>query len=162
MADFIGIDILGNEELARKLSRFPDIVQDDAIDDLSEYLIKVWRIYPPKKHVTRRRAYGRTFQSDKQRKYFFWALRNGIIDVPYRRTQTLRKNWQQIGSGRKSIIANETPYAKYVMGDETEQSRMMNIIGWISAVDIFDDRADRIDKVLYEATKKSLRKQGLI
>lgn len=33
------------------------------------------------------------FKSEKQRRYFFWALREGIIQVPYQRTGTYGRAW---------------------------------------------------------------------
>jgi hypothetical protein len=162
MADFIGFEILGNKDLARKLERFPEPVQDAAIDEVTPYLINQWQLYPPRKRVTRRKAYGRTFDSAKQRRYFFWALNNGIITVPYRRTQRLRKGWRQVGKGRKSIIVNETPYAEYVQGNEDQQARLIKLVGWIPAVEVFEKRADKIDQKLFVGAQKELKKQGLI
>lgn len=159
MADFIGIDIQGYKQIADALKRFPDAVQDVAVDDVSKYIIDVLRIYPPRKRITRRQAYGRAFQTDKQRRYFFWALHTGRITVPYNRTQTLRRGWRQEGRGTRSIIVNETPYAEYVMGEE--QSRMSDMIGWEKVSVIPYQNRERIDKILYSSAMKTLKKLGL-
>src|SRR3990167_3779113 len=46
--------------------------------------------YPP-----RPVSFHARFVSDKQRRFFFWALREGKIQVPYRRTTTLGPGWGQ-------------------------------------------------------------------
>ena len=162
MADFIGFDVSGIEELKRKLERFPEPVQDAAIDEVTPYLINQWQIYPPKKRVKRRKVYGRTFDSDRQRRWFFMALKRGIITVPYRRTQTLRRGWKQVGKGRKSLIVNETPYAQYAQGEEDQQNKLLQAVGWIPASDVFEKRADKIDQKLFVGAQKGLKKEGLI
>lgn len=157
---FIGIDLQGNKRIAEMISKLPIEVQDTAIDDVSDYVLRVLRIYPPRKSVSRKQAYGRTFESDKQRRYFFMALRKGIIKVPYQRTQTLGKGWKQIGSGKTSIIVNETPYAGFVMGEHGQRSRMHNIIGWDRIDAIPDFKREKIEKILFNSANKALKKLG--
>jgi hypothetical protein len=115
--------------------------------------------YQPYKYVSLQQAYG-GFKSDKQRRYFFAALKDGRIQVPYKRTQTLRRRWQIIGNGRNTIIANETPYAQYVMGDNT-QSRMHNLIGWKTLATRLKEHREKLEKVMYAAVKKTIHKLGL-
>lgn len=68
------------------------------------------------------------FVSERQRRYFFWALNAGIIKVPYRRTGTLGRRWRYhvghvTGSpGFVGVLANPTPYAGYVQ-DEARQAK---------------------------------------
>ena len=164
MADFIGFDVQGIEELKRKLEHFPEPVQDAAIDEVTPYLINQWQIYPPKKKMTRKKVYGRTFKTDKQRRWFFWRFRFVLFyNQPfYRRTQRLRKGWKQVGKGRKSLIVNETPYAQYAQGEEDQQNKLLQAVGWIPASDIFEKRADKIDQKLFVGAQKGLKKEGLI
>jgi len=95
--DFIAIDIEGLEPLVKGLDKLPQNIQDAAGDDVAKYLVNVLKKYPPPKRVTRKAAYGTTFFSDNQRKFFFAALRSGAISVPYRRTQAFARGWRQIG-----------------------------------------------------------------
>lgn len=163
MADnsWIGISVTDNERIARILARLPQEVGDAGADAVAEYVIKVYKHYPPYRYVPRERAYGRTFQSAKQRRYFFWALHKGIIKIGNHRTQKLRNAWVQVGSGQNSIIANETPYAAYVMGDFVQQANQPMMVGWRQYDLVFDDHKDKIDKVLFGSTKKAIKKLGL-
>lgn len=155
---FIAIDPADKALLLKILRTAPKEVRDAAVGAVAEYELNVMREYPPVKHVTRQEAFGRTFQSDKQRRYFFGVLlKNG--QVPYRRTQTLRTGWRIIGSGQKAIVANETSYGPLVMG-QGEQSRMMIIIGWKTPEQRTQERMARIDRIAEAATEKGLRKAG--
>ena len=158
---FIGIDIAGDKRIANAIRNLPAAAQDFVVDELSKYIINVYHQYPPRKRITRKQAYGRTFQTAKQRRYFFWALNNGVIHVPYRRTQTLREGWQQLGKGKDSIIVNEVDWSPYVMGSVNEQSRMHHMIGWDHYDEVLDNREDKTAKVLYGAIKKSTKSVGL-
>jgi hypothetical protein len=159
MSDFIGIDIHGLPHLQNLLKAVPPAVQDAITDDLSTYTINVLRAYPPHRYVTRQAAYGRTFQSDKQRRWFFAALKDGRLKIPYPRTQTLSRGWHQVGRGAQSIIANETPYAGLVMGDG-EQSRHAALVGWNTTASILKERERRMDDLAQASAKKGIRKAG--
>lgn len=67
------------------------------------------------------------FVSAKQRRWFFWALRSGAIQVPYRRTGTLGRRWRHLitpaGGGIRGTLTNRTPYAEFVQ-DEKKQARV--------------------------------------
>lgn len=168
---WIGIEITGEKRIARILDRMPLEVANAGADALAEYIIKVYRIYPPKKHVSRAIAYPNDFavspkgkiipgyQSWKQFKYVMALYGEGKI--PYKRTQKLRNAWKQVGTGKKSIVANEMPYASYVMGDLVQQTNHMSMIGWEQYDTVFENHKEKIDKVLYGATKKAIKKLGL-
>jgi hypothetical protein len=163
MSDFIGIDITGEKKIAEALEKLPDAVADAGVEAADDYLLKVLREYPPQKYVTRAKAYPETgdgFFTTKQRRWFFWALHSGKINVPYRRTQGLRKGWKTYGTGRKQIIANETPGAQFVQGAGT-QSRHEKLVGWQTTADIIEERMDKIIKAFNGAVKKAARKLGL-
>lgn len=175
MSDFIGFDVQGNKRIAAALAEMPDEVADVAVDDLSEYLINVYQIYPSYKHITRREGFPnlsfqwrrkdgrfgkviRGYKSQKQFKYVMWLKSTG--QLPYHRTQKLRNAWKQIDKGRDSIIVNETDYAGFVMGDS--QTHMHDLIGWNTPEEIMNTRRDRIDKILYSSARKALKKLGLL
>jgi len=154
----IGFDIEGLPQLQNKLKHLPQDVKDAVGDDIAKYLLNVVRAYPPQKSVTRKQAYGTTFFSDKQRRWFFWALKNGALDVPYKRTQAFSRSWRIIGKGTDTIVVNETDYGGYLMGPG-EQSRMSKIIGWKTTEQVLDERAERIDRIADAALKKALNKR---
>lgn len=161
MADFVGLDVQGIDALVKKLNNLPPAAQDAAVDEVSDYLLNVLRHYPQQKSVTLRQAYG-GFKSDKQRRWFFWALKSGAINVPYRRTQGLARGWKKIGNGAKSILANETPGAAFVQPEtDKQQANMMRIIGWKPLETEIKERNDKINQKIDGAVKKAMRKVGL-
>jgi hypothetical protein len=81
--------------------------------------------------------------------------------VPYGRTQNLRRGWKQYGGGMKSIIANEVPYSGYVMGTRTQQSRHLRMIGWMNFDKIFIERRERINQIIRSGISKDLQRLGL-
>ncbi len=155
-----GIDIEGDILLRKALDHLPDEAIDQAADDISQYLLNVLRMYPSKNYVTRASAYGQTFQSDKQRKWFFWALNSSAINVPYRRTQELARSWKIEGSGRKTIIVNETEAAHWTMSES--QSRHEAMVGWKKVSTTIEEHAAKINKIFEGAVNKILRKLKLI
>jgi len=160
MPDFVGIDVKGIPELQRALAKAPGFVQDAVTEDVADYMLNVLREYPPQKRVTRRQAYGRTFQSMRQQRWFFWALKNGVIRVPYQRTQAVRRGWKKVGSGRELIIANEEEGAFWTM-DDYGQARLNKLVGWKKVGDIIRERASQIQRKAEAGVKRGLRKAGL-
>lgn len=65
-----------------------------------------------------------TFVSDKQRRFFFAALRQGSIQVPYRRTGTLGRKWTSkvtfTDNDVMGFAGNTAPYAPLVQGFGTQ------------------------------------------
>lgn len=59
-----------------------------------------------------------TFKSAKQRRYFFWALKEGLIQVPYVRTGKLGQSWTWkvtvTGSGLRGEVGTNLSYAHWV------------------------------------------------
>ena len=159
MADgFIGIDITGLPELQAYLKRLPPAVADAVVDAVSKLAIDIFQSeQPSKKYVTRKAAYGQSFQSDKQRRWFFAALNKGAIQVPYNRTQAMRRAWKQIGAGAKSIVANEAEGVEFVMGDGT-QSRHEALVGWKTVSKMIKEHTPRIERVAIAAAQKAIDK----
>lgn len=157
---FIGIDVKGIEELKAKFAKLGPEGQGLVVDDVSLFLINLFKQYPPEKRVSRKAAYGVSFFSDKQRRFFFAALKSGEISVPYKRTQGFRKGWKQVGKGKDSLIVNETEYGKFLMGDG-EQSRHALMIGWNSMQKTIDDHKEKMLEKAYAAIKKAIKKVGL-
>lgn len=158
--EFIGIDIIGEDVLAEKLKKLPPAVQDAAVDEVSSYLLNILKAYPSKNYITRTTAYGKSFFTDKQRKWFFASLNDGSINIPYRRTQGLARAWEKLGSGAYTILVNEAQGAKYVIGDKT-QSRHEMLVGWRTVGQVIKVHTRRIIEKADAGAKKALRKLGL-
>lgn len=160
MSDFIAVDTRGIPELQAKLAQLPDAAADAGVEEANRYILNVMREYAPYQHVTRFSAYNKTFFTEKQRKYFFWALNHGVIITPYHRTQHLRKEWKLIGAGRNQMVANEVEYAGLVMGDGM-QERLHRKMGWDTEAERIRDRIGRIVEKFDAGVKKAIRRLGL-
>ena len=111
-----------------------------AADAFSDYIIgdgtHGLRHYVKYRRVTRKEAYGQTFKSDKQRRWFFANLHEGNILPGYpRRTGRLQRGWDKKGSSTKITIFNREPYAKWVHGDRS-QANLNALVGWRKTMDI--------------------------
>lgn len=77
----------------------------------------------------------------------------------YVRTYTLRRNWHKTGDKWRPVIRNNTPYAKWVVGDNT-QSRIMKRIGWKTVTENIAMNIDKAIKRADQAIKDWLKKKG--
>lgn len=100
------------------------------------HLKTAMQVYAPANRLTRASVYGQTFASAKQRRFFFYALRAGIIQVPYRRgsspgSRNLKQQWTVAATndGVTVEIGNATEYGPLVQGQGT-QSLYAKAVGW--------------------------------
>lgn len=86
--------------------------------------------YSPYKYVSRKSAYGRTFESDKQRRYVMARIREGSIDpgVPHR-TGKGQRGWVMVETQRGYTIKNDEPSMFYSMSDKG-QAALNAKAGW--------------------------------
>jgi hypothetical protein len=156
---FIGIDTRGIPALEKLLRELPQEVKDYTINEISDYLLNVLRENAPQHYVSRKSAYGVTFFTAKQRRWFFANLRSGALNVPYRRTQGLSKGWHKAGEGEASFLYNESPGAEYVIGDGT-QSRHEAMVGWKPVSATIREREAQINRRADAAAQKAIKKLG--
>lgn len=123
----IKVQVRGIEELKKFLKELPRGTMRDGIKAAGEYLIGDDRHglkhLVKYKYVSRKSAYGVTFFSDKQRRWFFWALGEGLINPGVdNRTGNTAAGWKMktTNNGYAAKLYNETQGAKYVMGDDTQ------------------------------------------
>ena len=91
---------------------------------------------PAYNYVDRTTAYGFPFFTDKQRKYFFWALGEGIINPGSGyRSHEFQNGWKVRGDLYRQTIYNDVPYGKYLMGNDT-QARQPAAVGWRTISDV--------------------------
>lgn len=95
--------------------------------------------YPPYKYVTRRAAYGRTFSSERQRRYVMAKISSGQIDpgAPHR-TGRLQRGWVKQGKGVNARAVNQVAYAAHVMST-TDQARQPARVGWRKVAQVIAD-----------------------
>ena len=116
--------------------------------------------YPPYKYITRKRAFGKTFKSDKQRRYVMMMIRAGKIDPGYpHRTGRLQRGWKQKGAGADITIYNDMPHVLPVMGDEI-QSRHERLVGWRMVSDVLESNMDGALQAAGRAVVKHFKEKG--
>lgn len=159
--DFIGVDVQGIKELQAKLAKLPKEAQDAGADEAYDYLLNVLREYPSYKYVSRAAGYGKTWFSEKQRRFVMAAINQGTITPGSpNRTQAMAKGWKKHGTGAAAFIANEVPYAPYLMGDDS-QSRHMQKIGWKTLGKVTQERVSKIVEKFDAGVKKAIKRLGL-
>ena len=128
------------------------------LDESADHLIKVLRKYPPQKSVTRKEAYGQTFFTDRQRRWFFANLKSGELKIPHERSGDLGRGWKKQASARKGqrAIVNTVGYADRVMGPG--QSRMSKLIGWRKVANVRRSEAKDINNIVESAMDRARKK----
>ena len=113
--------------------------------------------YPPAERAHRPQP----FISDKQRRWFFAALRSGEIEVPYRRTfspnsETLSKKWTigERDGGLTQIIGNNVSYGPFVQGNK--QTAFHRVTGWKTTDQVAEEEAKTVNKFVQEHIEKAL------
>jgi len=165
----VTLKITGLEELEAKLSKLDGRLQ--RVMQLAAIAVghEVKRIagqYPPRKYVPLSAVGG--FASDKSRRFFFAALREGKIDVPYRRgvspgSERLGTRWHVEKHGRTgAAVGNPVSYAPYVHSPGGQTS-MMAAIGWPTTEDIRDkvESGGRIKRIVQKVIGDALAWLGL-
>ena len=158
----IGFETEGIPELREKLKRLGGTEpRREMSEDVAKMLRDEMQKYPPMRHVTRKQAYGRSFESDKQRRWFFASLADGSLTLPYRRTGQYRLGWEVMPFGATNyIVVNDHPAAKYLQ-DAPTQSRMAKLIGWKTWQEILQRKSDKIRYTANRVLDKWVRKLRL-
>ena len=132
----IKFSVRGVEKLQAFFKKLPAEARKIAVPAVATYLIgndaHGLRHYVGYKYVSRASAYGKTFSSDKQRRYVMARIREGSIapGAPHR-SGTLKRGWTYSlqGGGFGAKVYNPVPYAGYVMGDGS-QANQPRLVGW--------------------------------
>ena len=116
----------------------------------------------PYKYVTRQSAYGVTFFTVKQRRWFFWALREGKIDPGSGvRTGATSRAWKVVPSANnyQMKIVNETPGGFYTR-DDKGQARQLGKVGWRKVMQVIADNYQGGIRAAVQAVNKFLKSGG--
>ena len=160
MPDGVTIEIEGLDEAVRKLESLAQLKKVHAgIRAAGMYLKGKEAIYPRYKHISIASLGG--WKSDKQRKWFFWALNKGKIDVPYRRGQSpgsedLAAKWTSKYDKNKfqAVVGNNASYARLVMGEK--QTEMMKRIGWKKVDVIAKEETRKVTELMIDAVRRAI------
>lgn len=155
----LGISIPELPQVQRRLAKLREGIEPkEILQPVGKYLIseKALGHYPPRKSITRKAAYGVSFFSEKQRRWFFAV---GIHRTPHKRTMALRKGWRMLISDDDMFLINLADGARWVIGTDT-QSRHERMVGWRTVKDSLKQASRKIDSILSGAVKRAMRKAG--
>ncbi len=160
MSDGVTVEIQGLDEAIKKLTTLAQLRKVHAgIRAAGIYVKGKLAKYPPRKHVPISAVGG--FASDKSRRWFFWALSKGKIEVPYRRgtspgSEALGRKWTSEYNRNKfeGKIGNNASYARLVMGDK--QTAMMKKIGWETVDKVAKEETKRVQEYVFEAVRRAI------
>lgn len=132
----IKITTRGLDEFIAYVRKLPRGVKIAAMRAGTEYLIgneqHGLRHEPPYNYVSRTRAYGQPFSSEKQQRWFFWALSEGLINPGQdNRTHDIANSWvikETDSSWTRVRIENDAEGAQWVIG--TKQAAQPAMVGW--------------------------------
>ena len=98
------------------------------------------------------------FKTAKQRRYFFWALANGVITVPYVRTGKLGQSWtwriENTASGLRGTVGTNMSYAQWVQAQGT-QARIHRG-NWLTDYGAVERKRDEIGRRFRDAIRAAL------
>lgn len=138
----IRIDIRKLEPVINWLKKLPKGTVKVALPAIAEYLIGDGRHglkrYPPYKYVSRKRAYGKTFVSDKQRRYVMAMIREGKIDpgYPHRTGKTQRAYHMVVSNNGYRVAIRAKGKGPYYTRDNEGQARLNLLAGWRKSADV--------------------------
>lgn len=147
---FIGIDIQGIPTINSRLEKLPKEARDAGVEAANEYIVNVMKIEPPVPNKPF------VWSSDKQRRYVMAKIKEGGYTG---RTQELRNAWKTVGSGYNQIVANETPYAQFVQGENQIIGHKTN--NWKTIEDNLKLKGKEILRKFEAGVKTAIRKLKL-
>jgi hypothetical protein len=152
------VRIEGLDELLKKLDNLQQLKTVKAgIKSAAVYIQGVLKEYPPRKHIPLSAVGG--WKSEKQRRWFFANLREGKIQVPYKRTKALGHRWtiQTQDAGFTAIVGNNTPYGPFVMG-AGQQTEMMKMIGWKTTEQVAKEETRKVTEMMIKSIQEAINR----
>jgi len=158
----VKITMRGIEAVQEYLKTVPRGALKDALAAFTEYIVgneqHGLKHADPYKFVTRKAAYGFPFFTDKQRKWFFWALNTGQIDPGSgKRSGESTGAWkaEPRNDGYRYTISNPTAGAYYTQSD-TGQARQPALVGWRKVAKNIEDNLKGAMRSANAAVKRRL------
>lgn len=98
------------------------------------------------------------FKSAKQRRYFFWAVSNGVIQVPYVRTGKLGQSWTwKITTTPNGLRGEDGTNLKYVKWVQVQATQARIHRGnWLTDYGALNKNRDQIGRRFRNAIKAAL------
>lgn len=150
--------IIGDEELRRKLKKLADM--RSIVPSLEAAALHVKGKVSKYPQGNQHRP--QEFKTDKSRRFFFWALKAGVIEVPYRRGQSPGsedhgQSWTIKGmkNGLQQIVGSDTSYGE-LLQSEAKQTSYHRQTGWRTVEDVTEQEEEKVLDFLKRAVDKLL------
>jgi len=150
------IEIEGLERIVGKLNKVNAAIPA-SIEAAAIYVKGKIDQAPPVRH-------GRMPMTMKQRKWFLMALREGLIDVPWRRgisplSQRLTQSWttEMRDKGMTAVVGNDTSYGPFVQ-DKEKQSKYHADTGWKTVQEVAETESKKVSEIVIGLVRKALEK----
>jgi hypothetical protein len=150
-------------KIQKMLDELPRGSKSIVVPAVNEYLIgdesHGLKHEPAYKTVDRTSAYGFPFFTDKQRKWFFWALDSGEINPGQdNRTGRFSSGWKVRGDLYRQTIYNDVPYGKWLMSEG--QARQPALVGWRKISEVVKSNMKGAIRHAYAALNKWFKSKG--
>jgi len=163
----ISFRVRGVDKVKEYLASVPRGATRTALQAIAEWLIgdsQSGLAHPePYKYVSRKSAYGFAFFTDKQRRYFFYALNAGIIKIGNNRTSESEGAWTykptETTKGYNFRLINETPGAFWTRDDKS-QARQLGKVGWWTVSKVAAKNMPKALKAATLAVNNYLKSKG--
>ena len=150
------VRVEGLDKLLRKLGKMGPSVFRPAIAEAATHIKSKIAQYPRVRHGKQ------PFKTDKSRRYFFFALRNSLIEVPYRRglspgSEALGRRWtvEFRDDGKTAVIGNNASYARLVQSDD-EQTNYHRLTGWPTDKSVAETEAHEVREIIARHISRAL------
>lgn len=151
---FSGIE--GLDALLSKLTKLSETRHlTNGLKLVAAHIVGILQKYPA---VSRR---PQKFKTAKQRRYFFWALKAGKIEVPYRRgaspgSRNLKQRWRVVVETPTRVVAeNNSPYAVLVH-KAGSQAFYHKVTGWQTDADAVKEATPMAQTIIRQRVQKIL------
>jgi hypothetical protein len=150
-------------KIEKMLNDLPKGAKSIVIPAINEYIIgdesHGLKHEPGYNYVDRTSAYGFPFFTDKQRRWFFWALNSGEINPGQdNRTGRFSAGWKTRGDLYRQTIYNDVPYGKYLMSEG--QARQPAKVGWRKISEVVKSNMKGAIRHAYAALAKWFKSKG--
>lgn len=154
------IRIEGIDEIAKKIRSLEEMKHvKGAIYKAAQFIeLRLRASYPEKPH----RPNPMIKLNPKVRRGFFYHLKEGNIEVPYRRgasltSEDLQNSWttRQENQGWRAVVGTNVSYARLVM-DRSKQTQYHKVTGWPTVDDIAEKYGKQAIDIISQALKQEV------
>jgi hypothetical protein len=158
----VSISLQGYEALVRKLTTLAQLKSmAAAVNAAAVHVKRKIATYPARVlGMPNPNLYGNSAKAAKMRRGFFARLREGKIDVPYRRgaspgSKTLGKKWNisTANAGLTATVGNNVSYGPLVQSD-AKQTAYHAAVGWKTVEEVAEDERETVTDLLAQELER--------